>query len=99
MKKHREKLSNVLNNKNPRVCNDLEAKVLGIGTVLYEVLTDMDQITEAYVKKLEAERDEAQDCAADLDIECQELREQISLLLGELIKLRQEHGYPIGVAS
>ena len=100
-KKHLEKLSNVLKRDNARVSGDLETLALGIGIVLAHVLEDlaMDEITKAYVCKLESQRDEAENHAADIDIECQELREQVSVLVGELIRVKQDSNYPVVIPN
>ena len=55
----------------------------------------MDEVTKAYICKLEQERDDAYEQAADLDIECQQLHEHISVLVGELIRVRQDQNYPV----
>ena len=99
LQKHRKTLSNVLNNNNPRVSNDLEAKVLGIGTVLYEVLETMDQITEAYVRKIEAERDEAVEHAAEADLDKQELQDHLNIALAMIRELQKQHDYPVAIPN
>jgi hypothetical protein len=55
----------------------------------------MDEITKAYVLKLEHERDAAIEHAADMELDLMEAHEHIVVLLGQLRIKDQDANYPV----
>ncbi len=57
----------------------------------------VDQITQARMMVLETERDDAVEHAAEVELDNLELRETNSVLIAQIIKIREDANYPVSL--